>query len=201
MKILLVGHTGALGKIVHKGLLKSDAKVITASRNSGDYQIDLSKSETIEEMFKAIGYVDAIVSTTGKVDMSILSELTPQKNLFGIENKIIAQTNLALIGQHYLNRSGSITLTTGVIHDEFIQGGISAAMANGAITSFVKATSYELEEGKRINSVSAYPVKETWRDYEPYFKGFIPVDDDYVYAQYEKSIYGIMTGQSFTAYN
>ena len=33
------------------------------------------------------------------------------------------------------------------------------------------------------------------------FKDCISVEDGYVYAQYEKSIYGIMTGQSFTAYH
>ena len=42
-------------------------------------------------------------------------------------------------------------------------------MANDALTAFVKAASYELEDGKRINSVSAYSVKETWKEYAPYF--------------------------------
>ncbi|MDG4967106.1 short chain dehydrogenase [Lactococcus lactis] len=170
------------------------------SRTSGDYRIDITKPKTISSLFEKVGKVDSIVSTTGFVDMSVLSELTPEKIFMSLENKVAGQTNIALIGQHYLMPGGSITLTTGVIHDEFIKGGVSASMANGAITSFVEAASYELEDGKRINAVSAYPLKNSWGNYAPYFRGFLPVDSDFVYAQYEKSIYGIMAGNTFKAY-
>ncbi|HCT3382060.1 TPA: hypothetical protein OTT57_002007 [Enterococcus faecalis] len=72
MKILLVRHTGALGKIVHKGVVKSGTIIITASRNSRDYQIDFSKSETIEEMFKEIDYVDTIISAIGVIHYGVI---------------------------------------------------------------------------------------------------------------------------------
>lgn len=38
MKVLLVGHTGTLGKILLAGLQDKSVEVIRASRSAGDYR-------------------------------------------------------------------------------------------------------------------------------------------------------------------
>lgn len=107
------------------------------------------------------------------------------------------QVNLALIGHPYVTDGGSITLTSGIIKEAFIPEGTSSALVNGAIESFVASAAFEIDRGIRINAVSPNALVGSWDAYAPSFRGFIPVGDAPVFAAYEKSVFGIMTGQTF----
>lgn len=70
----------------------------------------------------------------------------------------------------------------------------SAAMVNGAIHSFVKAASLEVENGIRINAVSAGLVEDAVEKYQDYFPGHSPVPMEKVVNGYLKSIEGKING-------
>lgn len=153
MKILLIGASGTLGSAV-KERLEKKAEVITAGRHSGDVTVDITSVDSIKKMYEQVGKVDAIVSATGSATFSPLTELTPEKNAVTISSKLGGQINLVLLGINSLNDNGSFTLTTGIMMEDPIVQGASAAMANGAVTAFAKSAAIEMPRGIRINTVS-----------------------------------------------
>lgn len=105
MKVLLVGHTGTLGKILLAGLQDKSVEVITASRSAGDYRVEIADPESIRTLFAEIGTVDAIISAAGSTVFKPFAELTPEENQRSIDSKLQGQVNLVLIGQHYLTET------------------------------------------------------------------------------------------------
>lgn len=198
MRCLLIGHTGTLGKILYEGFSKiPEIELITASRQAGDYHVAIDDSESVKALFAAVGPIDAIVSAAGSTVFKPFSALEPADIQQSIESKLQGQVNLVLIGQHALNKGGSITLTSGILNREFIAQGTSSALVNGALEAFVAAAAYEIGGGLRINVVSPNALVGSWESYASSFRGFIPVGDAPVFAAYEKSVFGIMTGQTF----
>lgn len=199
MKILIVGASGTIGKKVAK-LLEKDHDIIHAGRNGADVQVDITSEESIQKMYEKIGTVDAVVNASGGANFSPITELTPDLNEKGIESKLKGQVNLVLLGLKYMNAGGSFTLTTGIMMDDPIAQGASAAMANGGVKAFVKAAAIEMPRDIRINSVSPNAVQESWTRLEPLFPGFDPVPASRVALAFKKSIYGLQTGQSYEIY-
>lgn len=199
MKILLIGASGTLGSAV-KDRLEKKADVITAGRHSGDMTVDITSIDSIKKMYAQIGKVDAIVSATGSATFSPLTELTPEKNAVTISSKLGGQINLVLLGINSLNDHGSFTLTTGIMMEDPIVQGSSAAMANGAVTAFAKSAAIEMPRGIRINTVSPNVLEESWDKLEPFFQGFLPVPAAKVARAFEKSVFGAQTGQSYQVY-
>ncbi len=66
MKIIIVGASGTIGKHV-VAALKNDHEIITAGSKSGDYQVDISSTESIENFFKQVGKRDDIVQRAFQV--------------------------------------------------------------------------------------------------------------------------------------
>ncbi|MDF2961547.1 MAG: short chain dehydrogenase [Paenibacillus sp.] len=58
--------------------------------------------------------------------------------------------------------------------DDPIMGGVSSAMAGGAIRAFVQSAAIEMPRGIRINNVSPNVLVESMKKYSPYFPGFEP---------------------------
>ncbi|MBC1807999.1 short chain dehydrogenase [Listeria sp. FSL L7-0993] len=199
MKILLIGASGTLGSAV-KDRLEKKADVITAGRHSGDMTVDITSIDSIKKMYAQVGKVDAIVSATGSATFSPLTELTPEKNAVTISSKLGGQINLVLLGIDSLNDHGSFTLTTGIMMEDPIVQGASAAMANGAVTAFAKSAAIEMPRGIRINTVSPNVLEESWDKLEPFFQGFIPVPAAKAARAFEKSVFGAQTGQSYKVY-
>ncbi|MBC1569221.1 short chain dehydrogenase [Listeria sp. FSL L7-1425] len=199
MKILLIGASGTLGSAV-KDRLEKKADVITAGRHSGDVTVDITSIDSIKKMYAQVGKVDAIVSATGSATFSPLTELTPEKNALTISSKLGGQINLVLLGIDSLNDHGSFTLTTGIMMEDPIVQGASAAMANGAVTAFAKSAAIEMPRGIRINTVSPNVLEESWDKLEPFFQGFLPVPAAKVARAFEKSVFGAQTGQSYQVY-
>ncbi|EAE8705509.1 short chain dehydrogenase [Listeria monocytogenes] len=199
MKILLIGASGTLGSAV-KERLEKKAEVITAGRHSGDVTVDITSVDSIKKMYEQVGKVDAIVSATGSATFSPLTELTPEKNAVTISSKLGGQINLVLLGINSLNDNGSFTLTTGIMMEDPIVQGASAAMANGAVTAFAKSAAIEMPRGIRINTVSPNILEESWDKLESFFQGFVPVPVAKVARAFEKSVFGAQTGESYKVY-
>lgn len=159
MKILLVGASGTIGKTVTKQLAINH-EIIAAGYSDGDVTVDLSNTESIQNMFEQVGQVDAIISTAGVANFGAFEQLPDEEYQLALKNKLMGQVNLVRLGQGYVNDRGSITLTSGVLSREPMQGSVAVSMVNGALESFVKAAALEVDNF-RLNVVSPIFVKET----------------------------------------
>ena len=196
MKILLIGAGGTIGSAVDKELSQRH-EVIRIGRSSGDFRVDISGSDSIRQLFEQTGKFDALVCAAGNVTFAPLGEMNADSFALGLQDKLMGQVNLLLIGREYANDGASFTFTTGVLSHDPIRSGASAAMVNGALDSFVRAAAIELPRGLRVNSVSPTVLTEALGKYAPYFRGFKSVPAADVALAYAKSVEGLQTGQTF----
>ncbi|WP_095077396.1 short chain dehydrogenase [Pseudomonas sp. Irchel s3h17] len=196
MKILLIGASGTVGSAVDKELSQRH-EIIRIGRNGGDFQVDISDSASIRALFEKTGKFDALVCAAGSVTFAPLEEMSEQSFALGLQNKLMGQVNLLLIGREYANDGASFTFTSGILSHDPIRSGASAALVNGALDSFVRAAAIELPRGLRVNSVSPTVLVEAMGSYAPYFRGYKPVSGADVGLAYAKSVEGLQTGQVF----
>ena len=200
MKILIIGGKGTIGRKVSNYFQEKD-EVIIASRSSGDVQLDIRDSSSIQAMFERIGKVDAIVGIAGEAKWAPLKDLSEDDFYIGIRSKLMGQVNLVRIGMPFLNSNGSFTLTTGILADDPVVKTTSAAMVNGAIHSFVKAAALEMEDGKRINVISSGLVEDAVAKYQDYFPGHNAIPMHKVVNAYVRSVKGKGNGQIICLYD
>jgi NAD(P)-dependent dehydrogenase (short-subunit alcohol dehydrogenase family) len=200
MKILIIGGKGTIGKKVSDHFSKTH-DVLIAGRNSGDISVDITDSQSIEAMFESVGKVDAVVCIAGEAKWAAFDSMTEEDFYIGLKNKLMGQVNLVRIGRKYLNAGGSFTLSTGILADHPVELTSSPAMVNGAIHSFVKAVSLELQNGTRINVVSSGLVEDAVDKYEAYFPGHNPIPMKKVINGYVKSVLGKGTGEIIRMYD
>ncbi|MFN0193074.1 MAG: SDR family oxidoreductase [Aestuariivirga sp.] len=105
-------------------------------------------------MFEKVGKVDAVVVTAGHTNFGPVATMTPDQFRKGINDKLMGQINLVLIGLPYVNDGGSFTLTSGVLDRDVIRRGSNSAAVNGALDAFAKSAAIEMPRGIRINVVS-----------------------------------------------
>ncbi len=189
MKILIIGGTGTIGKEVVQ-YFASENEVLIASRNSKDFPVDMSDSNSIASLFQKTGMVDAIICTAGEAKWGDFNELTEDDFHIGIKSKLMGQVNIVRIGKNYLSQNGSITLTTGILADDPVIKTTSAAMVNGGIHSFVQAAALELEKGIRLNVVSTGVVENAYEKYQSYFPGHTPISMIKMLRGYIRSVEG-----------
>ena len=195
-KILLIGASGTLGQAVHANL-GARHDVITAGRSSGTHRVDFSQAGSLAALFAAVGKVDAIVSTAGNVHFGPLTSMTPEQFNLGLQDKLLGQVQLALLGHDHLNDGGSITLISGILSTDPIRNGASATAVNAAIEGFVAAAALELPRGIRINAVSPTVLTESMGTYGPFFAGFAPVPAERAALAYQRSVEGAQTGRVY----
>ncbi|WP_338525966.1 short chain dehydrogenase [Pseudomonas batumici] len=196
MKILLIGAHGTIGSAVAKELGPRH-EVIKIGRSSGDLHVDISDSASIRKLFEQTGKFDALVCAAGNVTFAPLADMSEKDFALGLQDKLMGQVNLVLIGREYANDGASFTLTSGILNRDPILAGASASLVNGAIDSFVKAAAIELPRALRVNSVSPNVLVEAMGSYAPYFRGFKPVPAADVALAYAKSVEGRQTGQTY----
>lgn len=199
MKILHVGAHGTIGSQVAEELRKRH-EVICAGRTSGDCNVNIESSQSIEELFDQVGKVDAILSTAGQAKWDFLNSLSEEDFQFSIRSKLMGQVNLVRIGKEFLNDRGSVTLTTGILADEPVEMTAAAALVNGGIHSFVKAASLELTRDLRVNAVAVGLVEASADKYRSYFPGYNPVPMSKVVNAYLRAIEGRMNGMVIREY-
>ncbi len=199
MKIVIIGGAGTIGKTLTNHF-KQEHEVIVAGRSTGAINVDIAESSSIQNFFDQIDKVDAIICAAGEAKWANFKDLTEEDYYIGFKSKLMGQVNLVRIGQNYLNPKGSITLTTGILADDPVIKTASAAMVNGAIHSFVKAVVLEIENGIRVNVVSAGMVEDAYEKYEAHFPGHNPVPMKKVVNGYIRSVMGKDTGRIIKIY-
>lgn len=196
MRIIIVGATGVLGKSVHKAL-SQDHEVLKVGLTQGDYQADITDTDSVERLFKQVGEFDALIATTGAVHFGPLTDISPEQWQLGLSNKLIGQVNLVTEGMKHIRDEGSFTLTSGIIAQDPIRFGVAATMVNRAVEGFVSAAALEMPRGIRINAVSPTILSESVEHYGPFFKGFDPVPADKAALGFVRSVEGHHTGRVF----
>lgn len=196
VKIILIGASGTIGKAVDAELGQRH-DVVRVNRNSGDFQVDIADPDSIQQLYAQVGEFDAVVSVTGKVHFGPLDEFTPEQFDVGLRNKLMGQVNLVTIGMKHIRPGGSFTLTSGLLNDDPIRHGVSAALVNGALEGFVKGAAIELTHGVRINLVSPTVIEEALPTYAPYFRGTKAVPASEAALGYAKSVEGAQTGRVY----
>jgi NAD(P)-dependent dehydrogenase (short-subunit alcohol dehydrogenase family) len=199
MKILIIGGKGTIGKVV-TNYFSANHEIIIASRTNGDVLVDISDSLSIKNMFDQIGIVDAIICIAGEAKWANFKDLTEEDYYIGLRSKLMGQVNLVRIGQDYLTKNGSITLSTGILADDPVLKTASAAMVNGGIHSFVQAVALEMENQIRVNVVSLGMVQDAYEKYKDYFLGHNPVPMSKVVNAYVRSVQGKTNGKVIRVY-
>lgn len=196
MKILLVGANGTLGRAIHT-LLAPHHDIVTVGRHSGTHQADLARPETLAALCAAVGPVDAIACAAGNVHFGPLAQMTAAQFQLGLQDKLLGQVQLALLGQRWLRDGGSVTLISGIVAHEPVRGGANASAVNTAIEGFVAAAAIEMPRGQRINAISPTVLTESLQGYGPLFPGFESVPAARVALAYQRSIEGAQTGRVY----
>ena len=144
MKTLIIGASGTIGSAIVQ-CIEGDTDILTASPTKGDFKVDLSDSNSMTELFKQTGQLDAIVCAASRgVVLKPVTEMNIEDYVASMQQKCFGQIDLALKGVSVLNDGGSITLTTGAFGTDFIAKGSAAAMANRAVEGFAQAAALEL---------------------------------------------------------
>ncbi len=196
MKVLLVGASGTIGKSIIKELAPRH-EIIEVGKTKGQYLVDITNIDSVRQLFSKVGKVDAIIAAAGGVHWGSLKDMTADEFRIGLNEKLMGQVNLTLIGQEFLNDGGSITLTSGSLsHDPHV-GGASFTTVNSAVDGFIRGVSVELDRDRRINSVSPNVLVESWDIYGGGVPGTTPVPAAKVALAYRKSIEGRQTGQTY----
>lgn len=194
MKIIIVGATGTLGKKVTESLKPYGHELIRVGSKSGDLQVDITDPASIEKLFAQTGHFDALVSVAGAGHFGPLQSMTIEDFKVGTASKLLGQVGLVLVGQHHINPKGSFTLTSGILSEDPVRGGVNLSTVNGAVNSFAIAAATELQNDVRINAVSPGVVEDS-PGFHAAFPGHIPVTMDRVVAAYLKSVLGAGSGQ------
>lgn len=196
MRILLVGGAGTLGTAVGTALRARGHELITVGRTSGDLHADTTAPSDVARVFDEVGAVDAVVSAAGHVPYKPITDMTPEDYLGAYHGKVASQVELVRQGTSRIAARGSFTLITGVLGREPIVTGSAAALANGAVESFVVAAALEIAP-QRVNAVSPTVFTESLDRYGDFFPGYPPVDLDEVARAYIRSVEGAETGKIF----
>lgn len=195
MKILLIG-AGTIGGVIQEKL-RSKHEVLTATRSSGDIQVDIASRASIQKLFQSIGKLDAVVVAGGKSAFQPIEKATDEDFQMSLNSKLMGQVNVVRTGLSYLNDGGSFTLTSGLLNFDPVPGGSVAALVDGAIEGFVMSVAIELPRGLRINCISPGIVAESVGKYPDMFPGFQQVSASAVADGYVKSILGKQTGRVY----
>jgi len=196
MKIILVGASGTIGQAIDREL-RERHDIVRVGRNSGELQVNIADPASIRRLFEQTGPFDALISAAGNAHFGALEELSAKEFAVGLDDRLMGQVNLVLIGREFITDGGSFTLTSGILSDEPIRFGSSASMVNAAIDGFVRGAAIELPRGLRVNSVSPTVVSESMPGYAPYFRGFKPIPAAEAALGYVRSVEGAQTGQVY----
>jgi NAD(P)-dependent dehydrogenase (short-subunit alcohol dehydrogenase family) len=197
MRILVVGASGTVGRSAVAELSRRH-EVVTAARTAGEATVDLMNEESVRAMFARLGRLDAVVACAGHVHFGPLASMTPAQFRKGLNDKLMGQINLVLLGLPHVADGGSFTLTSGILDRDPVRAGANAAAVNGAIGGFVKGAAIDMPRGIRINAVSPGLLEESAAKYDGFFPGHEPVSSVRVGLAYAKSVEGGLTGQVIT---
>ena len=200
MKIVLVGARGTIGSKVDELLVREGHEVVRVGKTSGDFQADIADRASVRKLYEKIGSFDAVASASGDVAFAPLEALGPKEWDRSLGSKLMGQIHLVQEAVPFIREKGSFTLISGITGDDAIYSGVAAATVSRAIEGFVYAAANELPKDLRINVVSPTLLTESVQEYGAAFPGYATVEGTRVARAYQKSIFGIQTGQKYTVY-
>ncbi|MEW7292941.1 short chain dehydrogenase [Aquimarina sp. 2304DJ70-9] len=199
MKILVIGATGTIGFEIYNNLRKENHEVYGAHRNSTDYPVDITDKNSINNVFKKLPKLDAVINAAGTASWKPLSDLTEEDYYIGIRSKLMGQVNLVNTAKEHVNDNASITLTTGILAEHYEPGAVALSLVNGAIHSFVNAASNELHRGIRLNVVAPGAIAGDFPE-DKKFAGYFPIPIDEALKLYRKALTENISGQILKKY-
>lgn len=196
MGLLVIGGTGTIGSAV-VDLLSESHEVTVAGHTSGEVQVDLASPESIEQLYEAVGPVDAVLSCAGEAAFGALDELSDDDFDGSLSNKLMGQVNLVRHGLDAVRDGGVFTLTSGVLSQEPMPGSAAISLVNAGVEGFARAAALELPREMRVNVVSPPWVAETLEAMGEDPSDGLPAAT--VARAYQKSLEGDMTGETIDA--
>jgi NAD(P)-dependent dehydrogenase (short-subunit alcohol dehydrogenase family) len=160
MKILVIGATGTIGGEIVRAL-EGSHEVIGVSRKGGGITADIRDAESVREMYRRAGTIDAVLCAAGSGAWKPLAQLSEEDFAASLSYKLMGQVNVIRYGLESLADNGSIAVTTGILARTPMQGSAAISMVNAGLEGFVRAASLEAPRGVRVNAVSPPWVSET----------------------------------------
>jgi NAD(P)-dependent dehydrogenase (short-subunit alcohol dehydrogenase family) len=166
-RVVVVGGTSGIGLSTAKAFLDESAEVIIASRsavkiseakqtlggNVEAFEMDFRSEEKAAEMFAKIGPFDHLVITAGEGAMGGFRELPVEQAQSAFDSKFWGQYITVKAATPYLNKSSSITLTSGVYGKRPAKGASTLAAINSALEGLMRGLTVDLAP-IRVNVVS-----------------------------------------------
>ena len=160
MRVLVVGATGTIGRAI-VAALSTGNEVVSASLQRADVKVDVAKPASIQQMYRSLGKLDAVVCAAGQAKFAPLDQLSDADFRFCLDNKLMGQVNLVRFGFEHMEDGGSFTLTTGILAQAPMPGSVAISLVNAGLEGFVKAAALEAPRKIRVNAVSPPWVTET----------------------------------------
>lgn len=192
MRILIVGAKGTIGSEVVKAL-SSNNEIIEASRSHTAVKVDIRDAASIRAMYKTVGKVDAVVSAAGSGAWKPLAQLTDDDFQTSLGYKLMGQVNLIRYGFEHVSDGGSITVTSGILSRDPMQGSAAISLVNAGLEGFVRAAALEAPRRIRVNVVSPPWVNETLKAMK--MEGVPGLPAAVVARAYAFAVNGAQTGQ------
>jgi NAD(P)-dependent dehydrogenase (short-subunit alcohol dehydrogenase family) len=196
MRVLVIGGSGTIGRAVVQAL-RGEHEVLSAARNEGDVRVDITSPDSIREMYRQVGRVDAVVSAAGGGAWKPLDQLTDQDFEHSLHYKLMGQVNVVRFGFEHVADGGSITVTSGVLAQAPMQGSGAISLVNAGLEGFVRAAALEAPRGVRVNVVSPPWVTETLQAMGMDVSGGMPASE--VARAYVDAVRGTHNGQVLDA--
>jgi len=192
MRILIIGAKGTIGSEVVKALSAKN-EIIEASRTHSSVKVDIRDSASIQAMYRAVGRIDAVVSAAGSGAWKPLAELTDDDFSASLQYKLMGQVNVIRYGLEHVSDGGSITVTSGILSRDPMQGSAAISLVNSGLEGFVRAAALEAPRGIRVNVVSPPWVTETLEEMK--MEGVRGLPAAVVAGAYALAVNGEQTGQ------
>ena len=159
MRILVIG-TGTIGRAV-VAALSAGNEIISASLRSTTRKVDIADPTSIQQMYRSLGKLDAVVCAAGQAKFAPLVQLSDADFRFSLDNKLMGQVNLVRFGFEHVQDGGSFTLTAGSLAQAPMPGSAAVSLVNAGIEGFARAAALEAPRRIRVNAVSPPWVTET----------------------------------------
>jgi NAD(P)-dependent dehydrogenase (short-subunit alcohol dehydrogenase family) len=159
MRVIVIGATGTIGKAVVQALTPRH-DVVPVSRH-GEHRVNIDDPNSITQMYRALGRVEAVICAAGEAKFAPLAQLTDEDFALSVRSKLLGQVNVIRLGLAQIADGGSITVTSGILATRPSPGSGAVSLVNAAVEGFVRAAALEAPRRIRVNAVSPPWVSET----------------------------------------
>lgn len=160
MRVMVVGATGTIGRAIVEAL-RGRHEVVEVSREEAKERVDIQDPKSIQDLYRRVGQVDAVVSAAGDAAWGPFADLSDADFDKSLRNKLLGQVNLVRYGLGSVRDGGSFTLTSGVLARSPSKNSTAVSLVNSGVEGFVGAAALDLPRNLRINAVSPDWVSET----------------------------------------